>query len=236
MQHSAHRLYSGRRVRLAAGLLVAGLMSFAMAQPATQAPSAPASGPSDAAAGAGTAQPARWTQKKINFTYLGFTTHYSCEGLTDKVRRVLLDLGARKSDLHVHEAGCTARAGEPVPFPGVQGTFSVLEPVAPAEASTPSGTEAILAAHWQPVNVRFDHDGLDMSGQCELLEQVQQHIVPLFPARKVQFQSLCIPHQLTAGGNSLTVEVLMPDQAGTSRIGNNHEKAAGPASGLARAE
>jgi hypothetical protein len=233
MRYSAHRLAWTRLDWLAAVLLAAAPVSFAAAQASSQTPATSAPGPSDAV---NTAQPARWAQRKINFVYLGFTTHYSCEGLTDKVRRVLLELGARKSDMHVHEAGCTARAGEPVPFPGVQGTFSVLEPVAPAEASSASGAEGIVAAHWQPVNIRFDRseDSLSMSGQCELLEQVQQHILPLIPARNAQLRSLCIPHQLTAGGNSLQVEVLMPDKTGTSHTRNSRVTAEGASALVAR--
>jgi hypothetical protein len=226
MRHWAHRLFLARLPWIAAVLLVAAPECFAATQ-AAATPPASAATPAPGGDAARTAQPARWTQRKIYFTYLGFTTHYSCEGLTDKVRGVLLQLGARKADMNVHEAGCTSRAGEPTPFPAVQGTFSVLEPVAPTEASSSSGAAGVVVAHWQPVNVRFDHQDLDMSGQCELLEQVQQHILPLFPARNVQFKSLCIPHQLTAGGNSLQAEVLMPDQSGTSHTHNDRAAADG---------
>jgi hypothetical protein len=234
MTFLAHRLCSARPVWIAAVLLAAAHTSLAAAQAAPPAPGSPA--PSDAAPAALAPQPARWTQKKINFTYLGFTTHYSCEGLTDKVRGILLQLGARKADMNVHEAGCTSRFDRPEPFPAVSGTFSVLEPVPPTQAYSPTGTGGIVLAHWQPVNVRFDHaDSLDMSGQCELLEQVRQHILPLFPARNVQFTSLCIPHQLTAGGNSLQVEILLPNKTDASHTRNDRGSAE-RASELAQAE
>jgi len=221
--------YSAHRLRFTRPLGMATLLAVCWLQPLTWVQAAPA-------AAAAAAQPARWEQKKIYFTYLGFTTHYSCEGLTDQVRRVLLELGARKADMHVHEAGCTSRLGEPEPFPAVQGTFFVLEPVAPSQADDPSAHPGIVPAHWQPVNVHFDHqnESLDMSGQCELLEQVRQHILPLFPARNVQFNTLCIPHQLTAGGNTLQAEVLIPDTAGPSHTRNT---TAGAGTGeLARAQ
>src|ERR1700681_887790 len=63
-------------------------------------------------------QPAAWAQKEFNFTYQGFTTKYSCDGLADKVREILLTFGARK-DLKVNRWGCTGRSGVPDPFPGV---------------------------------------------------------------------------------------------------------------------
>ena len=213
MRYWTHRLCWVRLTSIAAILLGAAPGSFAATQASATPAASAAQAPSADVAPTQTAQPARWAQKKIYFTYLGFTTHYSCEGLTDKVRGVLLQLGARKADLRVHEAGCTSRAGEPTPFPAVQGTFSVLEPIAGDGGSSPTAGNEVVPAHWAPVNVRFDRQELDISGQCELLEQVRQHILPLFPARNVQFRSLCIPHQLTAGGNSLQAEVLLPDKS-----------------------
>ncbi len=204
MRSSAHRF----------SLLLVPMAALLLAGASPGSAKAAASTPSDAAPGPETPQPARWVQRKISFTYSGFTTHYSCDGLVDKVRGVLLELGARRSDLKVHENGCTARLGEPTPFPGVAGTFSVLEPVSPAQAYSPNGAGGVVLAHWQPVNVRFDHSASDMAAQCELLEQVKQRIVPLFPARNIDFQSNCVPHELTAG-SSLRVEVLMPVKGNT---------------------
>lgn len=206
MRDSGRRVL-GRPALLAAlvpiGILLAVVAVFADTPAAAQ--------PSGAPPAPATAQPARWVQKKINFSYLGFTTHYSCEGLTDKVREILLELGARKSSLDVHEFGCTVRLGAPAPFPSVAGTFEVLEPVSPESGAGSAGSGAVVAAHWQPVNVRFDHAGLDMDGQCELLEQVKSHIVPLVTARNVQYKSTCVPYELTPGGTSLRLEVLVPD-------------------------
>jgi hypothetical protein len=223
MRYSAGRC-GAKRLASSAALLFA----FAAALSGTATGAAPV--PGDAAPAVGTPQAAQWVQRKIDFTYLGFTTHYSCEGLVDKVRTVLLVLGARKSDMNVHEAACTARVGEPVPFPTVTGTFYVLEPVGPAgvapgQAEGASAAPGIVAARWEPVNVRFDYPGLDMSGQCELLEQVKQRILPLFPARNVQFQSLCVPHQLFSGGTSLKVEVLMPDKGASSTTHHGRDPA-----------
>ena len=49
--------------------------------------------------GASEVVPAHWVKKNISFTYQGFTSHYSCDGLGDSVRLALLELGARRSDL-----------------------------------------------------------------------------------------------------------------------------------------
>ena len=93
------------------------------------------------------AQPAVWKQKEFKFTYQGFTTKYSCDGLRGKVRDILLAYGARK-DLQVNEWGCSGRGGVPDPFPGVAVKMSVLVPADAAKdaADEPAVATATLAA------------------------------------------------------------------------------------------
>ena len=179
-------------------------------------------------------QAAVWTPKESSFTYLGFTAHYSCDGLRDKIYRALLQLGANKKDLHVSESGCTAAAGRPEPFPGVRIRMSVLEPADAARSDQPATTsrsdksakasranqpadaagsdQAPVSAHWQPVSVRiedFDH-GSD-AGYCELMEQIHTKIVPLFATRNVEFKTDCVPFQAGVPSTVLKLEVLKPD-------------------------
>ncbi len=40
--------------------------------------------------------PAVWKEQHLEFSYMGRTARYSCEGLRDKMRSLLLDLGARR--------------------------------------------------------------------------------------------------------------------------------------------
>ena len=148
-------------------------------------------------------EPAQWVKRKLDFTYLGFTTHYSCQGLREAVRGVLLELGARRSDLSVHEIGCTRSIGQPEAAPSVRGTFFVLE-------SAPSSTDHPVEATWQRVDVRVGSSALEAAGQCELVAQVRQKIVPLFSTRDIHFKQSCVPHQLTPAGSSLSLEVLKP--------------------------
>lgn len=212
------RAYLAALLGFLALALLACFGSFAAAHAAQPSGDTAAEGAAPAAP-----EPAHWVKKKINFTYQGFTTHYSCEGLTEKVKQVLLQLGARKSDLHVHEAGCTSGFGRPEPFPTVVGTFSVLEPAASSgEAGHP------VKGTWQTVDVRVGRPGLDQAGQCELIDQVKSKILPLFATRNVQFQSSCVPHQLTIKGSSLSVQVLKPaSHAGKEVAEAPHEPNAG---------
>src|SRR5664279_122525 len=48
---------------------------------------------------------AQWKAQRLDFSYTGFTTRYTCDGLEDKVRQILLEFGARK-DLKVRATGC----------------------------------------------------------------------------------------------------------------------------------
>src|SRR5882724_7707497 len=160
------------------------------------------------ASAAAEGQPAVWTEKEVTFVYQGFTTKYSCDGLRDKVRSVLLDLGAQKKDLKVQQLGCSSASGRPDPFPGVRVKMRVLQPA----AGTADDKQVPVAAHWKPVNLKLDPFTTD-SGECELVEQIRHKIVPLFATRNVDLKTTCIPHQATASRPSLKLEVLAPDDA-----------------------
>jgi hypothetical protein len=149
---------------------------------------------------------ALWTDKELNFVYMGFTTHYSCDGLRDKMRDVLLDLGADKKTLKVTELGCTSPYGAPDPFPGVRVKLRVLQPGWDDKQNP-------VPAHWQPVDLKLRDSFWNDSGECELIEQIKQKVLPLFATRNVQLQSNCIPHQATATRPTLKLEVLRPDDA-----------------------
>ncbi len=145
-----------------------------------------------------------WTPKEASFTYMGFTTKYSCEGLVSKVKTVLLSLGARRSDLTVYGTGCLD-PGRPAPAPGVKVRMNVLVPAGS------SGDATAVAAYWKPVRVQLDSDPLSEAGECELVEQIKQKLLPLFSTRNVEFKPDCVPHQLSPGGTRLQAQVLVAE-------------------------
>jgi hypothetical protein len=214
----SHQRRSARRDLLAALLLAVATAicspTKAAAQGTSGSPATRVASATDSTPPAGVAQPARWIKKKIFFIYQGFQTQFVCQGLTDQVRKVLLELGARKSDMDVHEANCSAGFNQPTPAPAVAGTFFVLEPVPPEQAYSPNATPGAVVAHWQPVQVQLDRPGRDVNGQCELLDQVKHRILPLFATRNVKYESACTPYEEVVGGTSLRLEVLMPDRSG----------------------
>lgn len=156
-----------------------------------------------------------WTPKQVHFTYMGFTTHYSCQGLKDKVRKAVLLLGARK-DLRVEEGACQSASGGPEPFPNVNVKMNVLQPV-PADKAEPNA----VPVHWRKIDLELDRDPLWQAEDCELLEQLQHTLVPLFATRNVDYHSTCAAHQVFPGGTWLRADVLVPDQKIDSKAGGS---------------
>jgi hypothetical protein len=148
-----------------------------------------------------------WTPKEIEFVYIGFTSTYSCDGLQERVRQLLLELGAR-ADVQVQQYGCTA-VGTPEPFPGVRIKMNVLQPTAAHEAG---GNSQPVAAQWKSVVIAPKFDPASASGDCELIEQFKHYVLPAFTTRNVEFKATCIPHQLTVGGVHLSADVLVADK------------------------
>jgi hypothetical protein len=152
--------------------------------------------------------PAVWTPKELRFTYMGFTARYSCDGLRDKMQVVLTKLGARK-DMQVAALPCPGPLGRPTDFPGVTLKINVLQP-----ASGQSGADAhTVQAHWQRVDLAPYPDVVRAAGDCELVEQIKQYVLPLFSTRNVEYSSTCVPNQLTIGGTKLKADVLVSDQS-----------------------
>ncbi|HYB32195.1 MAG TPA: hypothetical protein VED45_02070 [Steroidobacteraceae bacterium] len=170
--------------------------------------------PAEPQAGSGVAeQPveAVWAPRELNFTFLGFTAHYSCDGLQARMQKVLLMLGARAADLDVRLGPCAAPLGRPDRFPNVRVKMYVL---VPAAGQTGTADAPTVAAHWKMVNLTASKDLVKEAGDCELIEQVKQSVLPLFATRDVFYQSTCIPYQLTIGGTQLRAQVLVPDEQG----------------------
>jgi hypothetical protein len=142
-----------------------------------------------------------WVPLQLTFTYRPLTTQYSCSGLEQRMKKLLLKLGARP-DLEVRGYGCTKLTG-PDPFAGVKINMSVLQP---------AGARPGLAAHWKRVDLLGDRETLEAASDCELIEQVAQKIVPLFTARNVDYHAACQPQTLSPQAVRLKADVLVADQ------------------------
>ena len=147
-----------------------------------------------------------WVPKHIQFVYQGFTTHYSCDGLQDRIRGMLEKLGAH--DLKVRQYGCVRMSG-PTLFPGVQVDMRVLVPESSADAAKDKDASPAIQARWSNVVLMPENASFNEQGDCELIEQFKRTFLPLFATRNVKYGSTCVPHQLTLGTH-LSTEVLMP--------------------------
>ncbi len=159
----------------------------------------------DATAGSGR-ESAVWAPKELDFAYQGFTTKYSCDGLQERMRDVLLKLGARP-DLRVRGYGCTRLVG-PDPFAGVSIKMNVLQPAGK------QGGPAV-PVHWQRVDLLtglYEHDPVGAAADCELIGQIKQKILPLFATRNVDYSSTCERGHLLVAATRLKAEVLVADQ------------------------
>jgi hypothetical protein len=161
------------RAALAAGL--AGVLALSTASVADD---------SAAAGDLGT-----WQSHKYTFQFMGFTTTYSCDGLADKLRMVLRAAGAR-GDVKSVPGACASGFGRPDKFARAYLTFYTLAP-ADTGANAGGGVQGV----WRPVIFAARQpQGLAL-GDCELMEQFRQQILPMFTTRNVISNTTCIPHQ-----------------------------------------
>jgi hypothetical protein len=229
---SEYRAAPWRRSRRGPRPIVAPLGALAVAL-ILAVPAARAEPPGAAAdADASRTVSAVWVEREASFGYTGFTTHYSCEGLRGKVRRILRDAGARPDfDVRV---SCTNLSGvEPLPrvriraaMP-VEATAEVLaglarEPTlqeqtvarARGEKGTAAAAEATaqFPAAWQRVSFVGEPNasgrGIGL-GDCELMQDMVRQVFPALGVRVLPETRLrCVPRQITLGSVDVQLEAL----------------------------
>jgi hypothetical protein len=149
------------------------------------------SGPALAAdASAAASDQGVWQKHEYSFVFLGFTSTYSCDGLADKIKLLLIAAGARK-DAKSQPGACASGFGRPDKFARANLTFYTLAPAGsggPADAKPINGT-------WRPVSLSARSPRDLGTGDCELVEQFRNNVLPMFTTRNVDNQTTCIPHQ-----------------------------------------
>lgn len=133
------------------------------------------------------AQPGTWQSHKYSFQFLGFTSTYSCDGLADKLRKLLLAAGARV-DAKSQPGACASDFGRPDKFARADLTFNTLAPANAADGTTVSGA-------WRPVSFATSSPRDLGLGDCELIEQFRNQVLPMFATRNVVNNTTCVPHQ-----------------------------------------
>jgi hypothetical protein len=156
-------------------------------------------------------QPAKWVNRDVNFTYQGFTTHYSCDGLRDSAKAILRALGANWPKNGVRSTPCSGFSVSQIShWPGIEGHVAVLVPATSEEISRRD--PGLVSAHWKTVNLMQRKD-LDTrrGANCELLEQAKRDLLPLFATRNLEFSAICVAHATAVTSTVFTVDVLEVD-------------------------
>jgi hypothetical protein len=153
--------------------------------------------------------PAVWKEQHLEFSYMGRTARYSCQGLRDKMRSLLLDLGARH-DLQVALLGCdeSARLGRGYVGPRLSLIFS--SPALPDASAKPlrPGDLAAVDAHYEPFTLTSDAFRNYGVGDCELVEEFAREILPRLSAKNVKQDITCVPYQASGSRFLVRGEIL----------------------------
>jgi len=135
-------------------------------------------------------QSGSWQKHEYSFVSMGFTSTYSCDGLADKLKRLLIAAGAR-SDAKVLPGACPSQLGHVEKLARADLTFYTLIPDEGAKA--PDGPRA--AGTWRAVALAPNSPRELRVGDCELVEQFRAELLPMFATRSVDDQTTCVPHQ-----------------------------------------
>jgi hypothetical protein len=158
--------------------------------------------------GDGTAQSGSWQPHKYDFHFMGFTSTYSCDGLADKLQLLLRVVGARP-DAKVMPL-CARGTGVPDKLAEASLKFSSLQL---ADANAPvaaAGAPDSSPGVWRHVELAPRHPFELQAGDCELVEQFRDTLLPMFVTRNVNNQVTCVPHQESGSNFSLSFDVFAP--------------------------
>lgn len=147
------------------------------------------------------AEPGVWQKHKYSFAFLGFTSTYSCDGLADKLKVLLIAAGARR-DAKSQPGACASNFGRPDRFARAELTFYTLAPIG---ADAASGDKPIDGV-WRPVSFADRLPRELGTGDCELVDQFRTSVLPMFATRNIENHTSCIPHEISGSTINLKFE------------------------------
>ena len=146
-----------------------------------------------------------WQKHEYTFQYFGFTTTFSCDGLADKLKILLIAAGAR-ADVKATEGPCVTGYGRPDKFARANLTFYTLAPdsaAALADAKRIDGT-------WRPVHFAPYSPRELRLGDCEVVDQFVTSVLPMFTTRNLDNHTVCVPRQESGSDINLKMDVFVP--------------------------
>lgn len=180
---------------LASNILAVTYITTAVSQPNSNIP---------AQVGVAPTVTAQWQSYDLRFHYFGFTTYYSCSGLEDRLEQLLWEMGADR-DVRVSASGCFG-------FHDVSNMLSarirVRMPIIQSATNDTQG--ASFSAVSKPVDLRSSRSGEMEAGDCELLEQVRDQLLPALKLPLIKDNLSCMPGQISFR-HVLQVMALIPE-------------------------
>lgn len=169
-------------------LSIAVCLAVALAAVAAAQPRAPAD--------SGDPIPAVWKEQHVEFSYAGRTSRYSCDGLLEKVRAMLLDLGARR-DLKITPLRCADTDLMHSDGGGSRIKIVFSSPARPEAADKPlrSGDLAATVARFEQFTITSDAFRNMGIGDCELVQEFTRQILPRLLVRAVRQDIVCVPYK-----------------------------------------
>ena len=171
-----------------------------------------------------------WVERKINFTYFAGQTFYSCNGFRDKLRYILLKLGALPQTLKI-VSNCSdsmgiqpmsgARITLAMPVEVTPELLAMIEEDAPrrelvrrVRGEQPLDVQAAqFPAAWKTVDFSGRRDRRVMAGDCELLRQMAGTLFQHIGVRFGEDSMLrCTQGPLSLGAIKFRAETLQPLQ------------------------
>ena len=151
-------------------------------------------------------EPGVWQKHEYSFVFLGFTSTYSCDGLADKLRLLLIASGARR-DAKARTGACPTGFGHPDRFARAELTFYTLAPGQPHQVSSATLVGATpVEGVWRPVALT-DRSPQELGpGDCELVDQFRTAVLPMFTTRNIDNHMTCVPHQYSGSVINLKFE------------------------------
>jgi hypothetical protein len=151
-----------------------------------------------------------WKEQHLRFIYVGRTSRYSCDGLRDKVRAMLFDLGARR-DLTITVRGCeytAARARLGSLGPSLNIVFSAPSLPQPKQKPLHPGDLGAVDSRFEWFTITSDtFRNMDIA-DCELVEEFAHQILPKLVTRNLKQDIACVPLQRNGGRFLVRGEIL----------------------------
>lgn len=164
-----------------------------------------------------------WQKHQYSFAFMGFTSTYSCDGLADKLKLLLIAAGARK-DVKSQPGACASEFGRPDKFARAELTFYTLAPVGAGQGADDQRVDGA----WRPVAFAARSPRELAIGDCELIEQFKNDVLPMFATRNVDNHTTCVPYQESGSVINLKFESFAAVPAGPAHAVRQSALNAGP--------